>query len=176
LLFMMPLAIGNATTTLVAQAIGARAMAAAERTGWHGLALGLMVAAVMAGAVYVGRHAVVDLYTADAAVAAAALSFVAWLAWFHIGDAVQTVAAAVLRAWRVTTVPLVIYALAIWGVGLGGGWWLAFAAPPETPSWLRGAPGFWVAAAGSLVVTALALSGFLAWMLRRASRTRPAAA
>ena len=176
LLFMMPLAIGNATTTLVAQAIGARAMAAAERIGWHGLALGLMVAAVMAGAVYVGRHAVVDLYTADAAVAAAALSFVAWLAWFHIGDAVQTVAAAVLRAWRVTTVPLVIYALAIWGVGLSGGWWLAFAAPPETPSWLRGAPGFWVAAAGSLIVTALALSGFLAWMLRRASRTRPAAA
>lgn len=176
LLFMIPLAIGNATTTLVAQAIGARAMAAAERIGWHGLALGLLLAAVMAAAVYLGRHAVVGLYTADAAVAAAALSFVAWLAWFHVGDAAQTVAAAVLRAWRVTTVPLVIYTLAIWGLGLGGGWWLAFEAPPEMPSWMRGAPGFWVAAAGSLIVTALALSGFLAWMLRRQPRTLPVAA
>ncbi|MFO1293176.1 MAG: MATE family efflux transporter [Rubrivivax sp.] len=176
LLFMVPLAIGNATMTLVAQAIGARATAAAERLGWHGLALALALASALAALVYAGGEAIVGLYTGDAAVAAAALSFVAWLALFHVADAVQTVAAFVLRAWRIATVPLVIYAVAIWGVGLGGGWWLAFVAGPEWPSWLRGAPGFWIASAGSLVLTALALSGFLAWVLRRPRRAQQALA
>jgi len=174
MLFMMPLAIGNATTTLVAQAIGARAVDDARRLGWHGLALGGVVAAGAAALIYSGREQVVRLYTNDPAVAAAALAFVAWLAWFHLGDAVQTVAAFVLRAWRVTTVPLVVYAVAIWGVGLGGGWWLAFAAGPGVPASLRGPPGFWIAAAASLVVTALLLGAFL-WWLMRVSQERAAA-
>lgn len=167
LMFMMPLAIGNASSTLVAQAIGARDMADAHRLGWHGLTLGTSVSLALATAVYAARETVIGLYTHDAAVASAALGFVAWLAWFHLGDAVQTVAAFVLRAWRVATVPLVIYAVAIWGVGLGGGWWLAFAAGPAVPAWARGPQGFWVAAAGSLIVTALAMVAFLAWMLHR---------
>jgi len=176
LLFMVPLAIGNATMTLVAQAIGARAAVEARRLGWHGLALALACAAALAALVYCGSESIIGLYTADAAVAAAALSFVAWLALFHLADAVQTVAAFVLRAWRIATVPLVVYAVAIWGVGLGGGWWLAFAAGPEWPSWMRGAPGFWIASAGSLVLTALALTGFMAWVLQPTSRARPAPA
>jgi len=174
LLFMVPMAIGNATMTLVAQAIGARATAEARRVGWHGLALALVCAAALTALVYYGGESIIGLYTADAAVAAAALSFVAWLALFHLGDAVQTVAAFVLRAWRIATVPLVVYAVAIWGVGLGGGWWLAFAAGTEWPSWMRGAPGFWIASAGSLVLTALALTGFMAWVLQPMPRARPA--
>lgn len=176
LMFMMPLAIGNAGSTLVAQAIGARQFADAHRLGWHGLVLGLGVSATLGAAVYLARETVIGLYTTDADVAAAALGFVAWVVWFHVGDAVQTVAAFVLRAWRVATVPLVIYAVAIWGVGLGGGWWLAFAAGPAVPSWAAGAVGFWVAAAGSLWVTAVALVAFLAWMLKRRHRAAGTAA
>ena len=43
-------------------------------------------------------------------------------------------AAFVLRAWRIATLPTLIYVLALWGVGLGGGNLLAFdlggAVPP----------------------------------------------
>jgi MATE family multidrug resistance protein len=173
LLFMMPLAIGNATSTLVAQAIGARDFGDARRLGWHGLALGTGLATLMGGALFLLRAPVVALYTADPTVQATALALVAWLAWFHVGDAAQCVAAAALRAWRVALVPVVIYALAIWGVGLGGGYVLAFDVLGIAPPALRGAPGFWIAGAVSLALTAVALAAFLAWMLRRHRQRHP---
>lgn len=167
LLFMMPLAISMATSSLVAQRIGARDEGDARRLGWHGLQLGCLLAAAMGGAVFLAREAVVSLYTHDTQVIAAALPLVAWLALFHIADAGQAVAAAVLRAWRIATVPLVIYAVMLWGVGLAGGYVLAFDMTGDTPAALRGAPGFWVAATAGLVLAAIALSLFLAWVQRR---------
>ena len=38
--------------------------------------------------------------------------------------AAQTIAAFVLRAYKVATVPTLMYAVALWGVGLGGGYLL----------------------------------------------------
>lgn len=167
MLFMMSMAIGNAASTLVAQAIGARDEADARRLGWHGLALGTGVAALAGGAVVLLRAPIVALYSGDPAVQTAALSLVVWLFLFHVGDAAQAVAASVLRAWRIATVPLVIYVVAIWGVGLGGGYWLVFDLGSTAPRAMQGAPGFWIAAAASLLLTALALVAFLAWMLQR---------
>ncbi len=167
LLFMMPLAIANGTGTLVAQRIGALDLADARRLGGHGLLVGCAFAALMGGALYIGREAVVGLYTRDAAVAAAALPLLAWVALFHAADAAQTVAAFVLRAWRIATVPLVINAVALWGVGLGGGFLLAFDIPGRVPPALQGAPGFWFAATLGIVLAALALAGLLARVMQR---------
>lgn len=161
LLFMMPLGLSNATSTLVAQRIGANDLADARRLGWHGLWLTLAVALVMGGGVFALRHSVVTLYTSNPAVVAAALPLVAWVALFHAADAVQTVAAFVLRAWRIAVAPLVIYALALWGVGMGGGFGLAFDLWGITPAAWRGAPGFWAASTLGLVLAALGLSAFL---------------
>jgi multidrug resistance protein, MATE family len=157
LLFMMPLALGNATSTLVAQRIGAGDSADARRLGWRGLQLGAALALVLGSTVALSREAVVGLYTRDMAVAAAALPLIAWLALFHLADAVQGVAGFVLRGWRVTRGPLIILALALWGVGLGGGYALAFNVGGAVPPALQGARGFWIAAALSLAMAALAL-------------------
>lgn len=160
ILFMIPLAIANGASTLVAQRIGAGDAADARRLGWHGLVIGCAIAAAIGSLVYLGRGAVVALYTSDAAVAAAALPLLAWVALFHVGDAAQAVASFVLRAYRIATVPLLVNASALWGVGLAGGYALAFAGG-------AGAPGFWMAATAGLVITGLVLSLFLAWVLRR---------
>jgi MATE family multidrug resistance protein len=167
LLFMMPLALANATGTLVAQRIGAGDHADARRLGWHGLALGCAIAAVMGAAVYLLRAPVLGLYSQDAAVLAAALPLVAWLAVFHVADAAQTIAAFVLRAYKIATVPVLIYVAALWGVGLGGGYQLAFNVSGQVPKALQGAPGYWVAATAGLVVAGVALSGFMLWMMRQ---------
>jgi MATE family multidrug resistance protein len=77
-------------------------------------------------------------------VIAAAMPLVAWMAVFHVADAAQTVAAFVLRAYKIATVPVLIYVAALWGVGLGGGYLLAFNLPGNVPpAALQGAPGFW---------------------------------
>lgn len=167
LMFMMPLAIANAASTLVAQSIGADDLRDARRVGWHGVQLALLAAIVMGGAVYLLRPAILRIYTSDAAVIAAALPLLAWVAVFHIADAVQTTAAFVLRAWRIATVPLVIYVLAIWGVGLGGGYAIAFDIVDWAPAALRGAQGFWSAATVGLVIAGSGMSLFLLWMLKQ---------
>ena len=79
------------------------------------------------------RHSVLRLYTDDAAVIAAALPLLAWVALFHTADAAQCVAAFVLRAYRIATLPMLIFAVSLWGVGLGGGYVLAFDLSGHTP-------------------------------------------
>ncbi|MBC7955435.1 MAG: MATE family efflux transporter [Cytophagales bacterium] len=169
LMFMMPLAIANATTTLVAQAIGANAPADARRLGWHGLQIGTLIAALLGTTVYLTRESVLGAYTSNPVIIAAAMPLLAWVAVFHIADAAQTIAAFVMRAYRVATVPMVIYAVALWGVGLGGGYVLAFNLTGLTPASLLGAPGFWAASVTGLVLSGVALCSFMGWLLRQKS-------
>ena len=165
LVFMMPLALGNATSTLVAQHIGAGRMDEAHRLGWHGLLIGCGLASLVGVALFLAREPVLRLYTGDAAVIAAALPLLAWVAVFHVADAAQTIAAFVLRAYKITVIPVLIYVAALWGVGLGGGYLLAFDLSGSVPLSLQGAPGFWIAATTGLVLAGLALSVFQLWVL-----------
>ena len=167
LMFMMPLGIANATGTLVAQRIGAGDAHDARQLAWHAVLIGVGVASLLGAAVYLLRQSIVRLYTHDAVIAAAALPLLAWVVLFHIGDAAQTVAAFALRAYRIATVPLLIYALAIWGVGLGGGYALAFDTTGWVPAGLRGAQGFWSAATLGLAVAGIGMTAFLAWLLAK---------
>jgi multidrug resistance protein, MATE family len=167
MMFMMPLALGSATSTLVAQSIGAGQARDARRLGWHGLTIGLAVASVMGLLVFVAREPVLGLYTRNAAVVQAAMPLLAWMAVFHVADAAQTIAAFVLRAYKVATAPVIIYVAALWGVGLGGGYLLAFNIGGQVPTALHGAPGFWFASTAGLVLAGLALSGFMGWMFRQ---------
>ena len=176
LMFMMPLAIANASGTLVAQRIGAGDAADARHLSWHGLLIGVGCASLLGAAVYLSRAVIVGLYTHDAVIAAAAFPLLAWVVLFHVADAAQTVAAFVLRAYRIATVPLVIYAVAIWGVGLGGGYALAFDASGAVPPALRGAPGFWAAATVGLMLAGAGMSAFLAKSMKpRSTSVRDAA-
>ena len=165
-MFMVPLSLANATSTLVAQRIGANDPGDARRLGWHGLQLGIGLATLMGGTVYALRETILRGYTHDSLIIAAAMPLLGWVMLFHIADAAQTLAAFILRAYRVATVPLVIYAVAIWGVGLGGGYVVAFDSFGLTPTALLGARGFWSAATAGLSLAGFGLVAFLGWMLR----------
>ena len=167
LLFMLPMGLSNATSTLVAQRIGAGDLRDARRLGWHGMQFTLMLALVVGSAVFATRTQVLQIYTDNSAVVAAAMPLLAWVALFHAADALQTSAAFVLRAWRIATWPLLIFVLALWGVGLGGGYTLAFTLGDALPTDWRGANGFWIASTVGLTVAAFALTGLLAWVLAR---------
>ena len=167
LLFMLPLALGNASSTLVAQRIGAGDLGDARRLCWHGLQFSVGVAALVGAAVFFGRQQVVQVYTNNPAVVAAAQPLLAGVALFHTVDAAQAVAAFVLRAWRIATLPTLIYVLALWGVGLGGGHVLAFNLGGAVPADWQGARGYWIASTAGLTLSALGLVALLAWVLHR---------
>ncbi len=176
MMFMMPMALSNATTTLVAQSIGADRLLDARRLGLHGLQVTLALAALTGFSVYLLRVPIVGLYTSDAAVAAAALSLLSWVGWFHLCDALQTFAQFVLRAWRITVISLVVFVLSMWGLGLGGGYLLAFDGLGGTlPQW-RGAIGFWIASTAGLLSAGVVLTSYLLWMQQQRVRALPRSA
>lgn len=167
LMFMIPLSLGFAASTLVAQRIGAGEPAVARRIGWHALWLSAGAAALLGLLVFFARGTVLAWYTREPAVLAAALPLVAWLVLFHTADAVQALTAAVLRGYKVATSPMLIYIAALWGVGLAGGWLLAFNAGGVVPAALHGARGFWVASTAGLVVASAGLTALMAWTMRQ---------
>jgi MATE family multidrug resistance protein len=125
----------------------------------------------MGGTAYLLRESLLRAYTHNEVIIAAAMPLLAWVMLFHVVDAAQTLGAFILRAYKIATVPVVIYATAIWGVGLGGGYLLAFDITGVTPPALQGARGYWAASTAGLTLAALGLCGFLLWVLR-AQRTQ----
>jgi MATE family multidrug resistance protein len=170
LAYQIPLALSVATATLTAQAIGARDLARARRVAFAGIAACVGAASLTAGSVWVLRAAVVGLYTTDPSVAAVALSLIGYFAGLHVFDALQGVTAAILRAYRVALVPMVIYAFALWGPGVIGGYLVAFRPVLGEP---RGAQGLWLMLALALALTAAVLLTFYLWFLRTVVRRRP---
>ena len=165
--YMVPLSLSIATSTLAAQSIGARDRVAARRISLNGIRLAVMCAVIVGAAVLFLRRELVGLYTHDAAVLAIAVPLLPFIAFYQMFDALQVMTAFILRAYKIALIPTVIYALSLWGVGLGGGYVLGFGLLGDVATALRGAAGFWAANALSLMVAgALLLSYF-----NRVSRT-----
>lgn len=169
LAYMVPLALATATSVLVAQSLGAARPAEARARAWAGIRVALGCAAAIALAMFTSRQRLAALYTTDATLVAAAAPLLALVAAFHLFDAAQAMCSFILRAYRITTLPMLVYVVSLWGVGLGGGWWLAFEAAASGHAWapqVAGARGFWIASGASLAIAAAALATILARVWR----------
>jgi multidrug resistance protein, MATE family len=163
LAFMLPLALGNAASVVVGQSLGARQYARARAAGLAGIALALACAAVVGSGLYLFANGIAGLYTGDAALHRVAAGLIAFVAVYHLFDAVQAVVVNILRGYRRAVVPMLIYAVALWGVGLGGGY--AIGLTRVDIAWLGlhpplGAPGFWLAAIASLALASSLVTAY----------------
>jgi MATE family multidrug resistance protein len=173
-IYMFGLAIGNATGVLVAQAVGAVRGEDARRTGLTGMGLMLSVSACAALVLLAGGAGIAALYTRDDAVRAIATQLLAFVAFYQLVDGVQVVIVNALRGYRIAFTPMVVYTVALWGIGLGGGYVLGLTRfePADglglaTP---MGAAGFWLAAIVSLMVAAAILFAYFMRASRPPSR------
>lgn len=175
--FMLPLALGHATSVLVGQAIGAGDPKRARVTGLVGIRLGVTLSLGIGAAIFLGAGFIASLYSADPDVRAIGAGLLALVALYHVVDAEQAVAVNVVRAYKKTGVPMVIYVLALWLLGLGGGYALGVAGWLGEP--LRAA-GFWIGAIAGMAVTAVAVTLYFLRVSRLAvedfARERSAAA
>ncbi len=179
LCYMAPMALGIAASSQAAQALGARDAHTALRMGQAGLALaGLEVLCTLLILWLAGPH-ILALYTDSAEVTALALPLLAVLPLFHLADAFHAQTIYQLRAFRIALAPMCIQAFALGGVGLAGGWYLAFgpaagALAPVieviAPGAPLGAATLWLMAACGML-TSWALLQPLYWhAVRRARR------
>ncbi|TEA80256.1 MATE family efflux transporter [Allopusillimonas ginsengisoli] len=179
LCYMMPMAVGVASASLTAQAIGARDMARAQATGRAGLLIVLTGAILTAIALVSGKGLILKMYTDEVQVALVAAALLQILPWFHLCDAMQCINSYLLRAYKVAVVPLILQIVALTGLGLIGGWWLGFgpgagALAPVLQHIAPGAPTgagtMWLMAMTGLGFSALLLFGWYRHIVRHSRR------
>ena len=174
LAYMVPLAISNATSVLVGQAIGAGKLQQARLSGWTGIGIGLCAGLLVAGIIAIAHGGIAALYTQDAKVIATAGPLLVFVGLFHIFDATNAVAAQAVRGYKKVLIPMAAFALALWIVGLGGGYWLAFYPVLGAP---QGAAGFWIGAVAGMALAAgigVAYFGYVANAALRGALATPA--
>jgi MATE family multidrug resistance protein len=167
-LYMTPLSIAIATSARVSFWLGAgddRMARASIRTGFR---LGLGAALLLAATLLLARHGLAAVYSADPQVAAVAAGLIAWVAVYHLGDATQALCVFILRCYRVAVAPLVAYCVLLWGVGVVGGYLLAYRGLGPWPA-QHTPTAFWIASSFALALLAVILPLIL-WRAVRAHR------
>lgn len=161
--YMVPLSLAIAASARTSFWRGAGNEARARAVVYMGFRLAALTSIALAAILFIAKEFIAALYSPSAEVVLLTATLLSWVALYHLADAVQTVCVFLLRSYRVTVAPLLVYCVLLWGAGLGGGYWLAYRglggyAPLHSPV------PFWAASALALVVTAAC---FVA-MLRRA--------
>ena len=167
-LYMVPLSLGIATSARAGYWIGARQLARARTAAHTGLRVAAGMALLCAGLLALSRQHLAQAYAKDPAVAAAAVVWLGWVAWYHLADALQAVCVFVLRCWRVTLSPLLIYTALLWGMGLYGGYVLAYQGLGPWPA-QHAVGSFWVTSTLALALVSLLFMARLEWAMRQPS-------
>ncbi|AVT12932.1 MATE family efflux transporter [Paracidovorax avenae] len=166
-LYMVPLSLAIATSARVSYWRGRADEAIARKVAWMGLRMAGTIALMLSGLVLLARHGLASLYTSSPDVLAMAGGLLAWVAAYHVADALQTFCAFALRCYRITIAPLATYGVLLWGAGLPAGYVLAYVGlaghpPQQSPA------AFWIGGALALGLTAAVFIAMLARALRKA--------
>ncbi|MEJ5030809.1 MATE family efflux transporter [Comamonas sp. MYb69] len=153
LMYMVPLSLAIATSARASYWRGAGDETRARQVVFLGLFSAMGLAATLSLLVWLAKGWIVPIYTATPEVAAIALGLLGWVSLYHLADASQTVSIFVLRSYRITVTPLLVYCSLLWGVGLWGGFQLAYHGIAGRPA-MDSPIAFWMCAAYALVLAA----------------------
>ena len=154
-LYTFPMALGNATGVLVGQSLGAGDPIKARKAAWLGVKIGMLISSSLSLLVALNAQSLAAIYTTDESVRQISANLLLLVLLFHPFDALQGMFAQILRGYKRATVPMVIYALALWGVGLAGGYLLGLTNTFGAP---RGVAGFWMGAIAGLGVAGISVT------------------
>jgi len=165
LLYMIPLSFSIAISARLSYWIGA----ANFQQMRHVLAIGfqfvVMEALLLATVLFIFSNEIAMVYAKDDQVAKLSAQLLLLVGFYHIGDAVQTLCFFVLRSFKVTFLPMMVYGSMLWGVGLSGGYLLAYEgigniAPKQSPD------TFWLMSVIALVLVCVGLLLLIGRVLR----------
>ena len=169
--YMFPLSLAIAASARVSYWRGAGDEAQARQLIFQCFKLSALMGSAVAATLFIARKLIVDIYTDSPQVMAMGSWLLICVAAYHVADSVQTYCIFVLRSYRITVAPLIIYSVLLWGGGLGLGYALAYVwqAPASWHDWQATPMPFWVCSTAALFVTALAFSAILFKVIRPAS-------
>lgn len=173
-LYMVPLSLSIASSARVSYWLGAGDVAQARRALRTGLVWVIGMACLLAHLIGWHRETIAVFYTLSPAVATLASTMLWWVALYHLADALQVFCVFTLRSYGITVLPLLTYTLLLWGLGLAGGYAVAYGQTqvtgllglvPQSPI------AFWQTSCLALCLTALVLLGVL-WRAAYSARVQ----
>ncbi|MBU3653492.1 MAG: MATE family efflux transporter [Limnohabitans sp.] len=165
LVYMVPLSFAIATSARVSYWLGAQQPREAIRATRDGFVLVVGFALVLAVMILSLRSPIAQAYTRQPAVALMASGMMAWLALYLLADAIQVMCFFLLRCYRVTLAPLMIYSVLLWGFGLSGGYRLAYQGWGPWSAWQHPV-AFWITSSCALVLASVLMATLLRWTQR----------
>ena len=168
-MYMVPLSIAIAASSRVSFWRGAGDDAKSLAAIRLGFRMVIVTSLILSTTLFLTREWLAPLYSTNPAVIAMVVPLLGWVLVFHLFDALQALCVFVLRCFRVTVAPLLVYTVLLWGAGLGGGYLLAYHGLGPWPA--QGtASAFWVASTFALGSASLALLMILRHVVRRELR------
>jgi MATE family multidrug resistance protein len=171
-LYMVPLSMAIATSARVSYWLGAGDAPKARLAIRTGFRMGAALALLLSGTMLLARHGLAAVYSADPQVAGVAAGLLALVAGYHLGDTAQVLCVFVLRCYRVAVAPLVAYCVLLWGVGVLGGYQLAYHGIGRWQA-QHSPAAFWLASSTALALLACILPLILWRAVRRYKPTPP---
>jgi MATE family multidrug resistance protein len=153
--------------------IGAGRPDYAKRVVLLGLKLTGLAALTLAAFVSMAGPLLASWYSGSPEIVALASSLLVWVAFYHVADATQALTAFLLRCYRITIVPLALYGVLLWGLGLLGGYRLAYGGIAGHAA-TQSAASFWAASTVAIALVAACFLGLLWHAVRRSLRVAPA--
>ena len=164
-LYMMPLSMAIACSARVSFWLGADRPDNAKRVVVLAIKLTALVSIALFAIVLIANYWLAGLYSGNPAVVAVGAALLTWVAFYHLADALQALCAFLLRCYRITVAPLVLYGVLLWGLGLYGGYQLTYEGLAGRAA-TQSASSFWAASTVAISLVAVCLLA----LLRRAVR------
>ena len=169
-LYMMPLSMAIACSARVSFWLGAGRPNHAKRTVVLGLKLTAVISLALSATLLIARSVIANLYSGNPEIVAIAASLLGWVAFYHFADSMQALCAFLLRCYRITIAPLALYGVLLWGLGLYGGYRLAYEGAAGAPA-SQSPSSFWAASTVAIAGVAVCLLVLLWHSVQQSLRT-----
>lgn len=171
-LYMLPLSLAVACSARVSFWLGAGRPDHAKSVVLISLRLAALAALALSAIVSVAGKVIASWYSGNLEIVALASALLVWVALYHIADAFQVLCAFLLRCYGITMAPLALYGVLLWGLGLLGGYRLAYVGVAGHAA-SQSAGSFWAASTLAIGLVAAGLLGLL-WRAMRHSQQNEA--
>jgi multidrug resistance protein, MATE family len=166
-LYMMPLSMAIACSARVSFWLGANRPDNARRVVVLAIKLTALISIALAAIVLIANQWLAGLYSANPEIVAIGAALLTWVAFYHMADAMQALCAFLLRCYRITLTPLMLYGVLLWGLGLYGGYQLTYEGLAGRAA-TQSASSFWAASTVAISLVAVCLLALL-WRAVRKS-------
>ncbi len=164
-LFMLPLSLSIASCARVSYWMGAGQAQQANALARAAMKLTIGVAMLASTLMAMLAVPIANMYSGSPEVARLGAGLLLFVALYHVADAWQTVGCFLLRCWRITVLPFAVYGITLWGLGLGGGFVLAYQGFGGVLAW-QSPQAFWLMGCAAMCLAACAFQ----WRIWRLTR------